>query len=212
MSDNWYRLEKIVKWTGLSVNAFAINIGLKRSENLYQIKKGNNRISPDLAELITKKYSVISRGWLLTGEGDMFCEPTPEIDNGIPFYSMDVIEAEKNINQQAPVEEPRFNINIPIFTGCDFAALSLTPAMEPEIPAGAIVILKKYEVKNLIPGESFLIITPHFKGIRIIRKGVEASEIMLCAKNTTNYDPIVINIEDIQSLYIIKGIIVNNNV
>ena len=56
MLDTWHRLERVIKWTGLSVNSFALNIGLKRSENLYQIKKGNNGISRDLATLITTKY------------------------------------------------------------------------------------------------------------------------------------------------------------
>ena len=68
-SEKWRRLERVIKWTGLSINSFALTIGLKRSENLYQIKKGNNGISRDLAELITAKYPSVSKGWLLTGEG-----------------------------------------------------------------------------------------------------------------------------------------------
>ena len=74
MLDTWHRLERVIKWTGLSVNSFALNIGLKRSENLYQIKKGNNGISRDLATLITTKYPSVSKAWLLTGEGEMFVE------------------------------------------------------------------------------------------------------------------------------------------
>ena len=70
-SEKWRRLERVIKWTGLSINSFALTIGLKRSENLYQIKKGNNGISRDLAELITAKYPSVSKGWLLTGEGEM---------------------------------------------------------------------------------------------------------------------------------------------
>ena len=60
--DAWHRLERVIKWTGLSVNSFALNIGLKRSENLYQIKRGNNGISRDLAELIAAKYPSVSKG------------------------------------------------------------------------------------------------------------------------------------------------------
>ena len=70
MTD-WQRLEQVIKWTGLSTNAFATGIGLKRSENLYQIKRGNNRISKNLAELIVRKYGSVNRAWLLTGEGEM---------------------------------------------------------------------------------------------------------------------------------------------
>lgn len=36
----WERLSEVIGYSGLSVNAFAKAIGLKRGENLYQIKKG----------------------------------------------------------------------------------------------------------------------------------------------------------------------------
>ena len=64
-SEKWRRLERVIKWTGLSINSFALTIGLKRSENLYQIKKGNNGISRDLAELITAKSPITAwtRPW-----------------------------------------------------------------------------------------------------------------------------------------------------
>ncbi|MEG2480326.1 MAG: hypothetical protein RSA50_08655, partial [Mucinivorans sp.] len=68
---NWQRLEQVVRWSGMSTNKFAMSIGLKRSENLYQIKRGNFGISKELARLICAKYPMISRLWLLTGEGQM---------------------------------------------------------------------------------------------------------------------------------------------
>jgi len=39
-SADWLRLEEVINYSGMSVNAFALHIGLLRSENLYQIKKG----------------------------------------------------------------------------------------------------------------------------------------------------------------------------
>lgn len=35
----WERLKRVIRYSGLSTNAFARAIGLKRGENLYQIKK-----------------------------------------------------------------------------------------------------------------------------------------------------------------------------
>lgn len=81
MTD-WQRLEQVIKWTGLSTNAFATGIGLKRSENLYQIKRGNNRISKNLAELIVRKYGSVNRAWLLTGEGEMLDGATGDRSGG----------------------------------------------------------------------------------------------------------------------------------
>ena len=68
---NWQRLEQVVDWSNMSTNRFALSIGLKRSENLYQIKRGNFGISKELARLICQKYPEISKLWLLTGEGEM---------------------------------------------------------------------------------------------------------------------------------------------
>ena len=53
--DDWQRIEKVVRWAGLSVNAFALHIGLHRGENPYQLKPGNNGISTQLAELVVAR-------------------------------------------------------------------------------------------------------------------------------------------------------------
>ena len=88
--DDWQRIEKIVRWTGLSVNSFALSIGLNRSENLYRIKRGDNGISKELAELIAARYPEISRAWIITGEGGMFIGNTEE-RNLIPAYDIDAL-------------------------------------------------------------------------------------------------------------------------
>ena len=88
--DDWQRIEKVVRWAGLSVNAFALHIGLHRGENLYQIKRGNNGISKELAELIVARYPEISRAWLVTGEGEMFAGGIA-VRSMIPVYDTDVI-------------------------------------------------------------------------------------------------------------------------
>ena len=153
MLDTWHRLERVIKWTGLSVNSFALNIGLKRSENLYQIKKGNNGISRDLATLITTKYPSVSKAWLLTGEGEMFVEQVAASASqaGVPYYGMDILAAV----DETVLPSPQFYISIPIFDNCDIAAQNIGTAMLPEIAPGAIVILKRWNVESIVPGESY---------------------------------------------------------
>ena len=87
--DNWQRIECIVRWTNMTVNYFAHHIGLPRGENLYQIKKGNNGISRNLADKIVAKFPEISLPWLLTGEGRMFVDEK-QSGQQIPFYKFDV--------------------------------------------------------------------------------------------------------------------------
>lgn len=208
MLDTWHRLERVIKWTGLSVNSFALNIGLKRSENLYQIKKGNNGISRDLAALITNKYPTVSKGWLLTGEGDMFIEQLPPASSvGVPYYGMDVLAAV----EETQLPQPRFHIDVPLFSDCDLAALNIGTAMQPEIPAGSIVVLKRWTVEAIVPGESYLVVTSHFRGIRIIRNGQTPSELLLLPGNTEQFDPIAVQKDDINKLFMVRGIIVKKN-
>lgn len=38
--DNWQRIDSVIRWANMTINYFALYIGLPRGENLYQIKKG----------------------------------------------------------------------------------------------------------------------------------------------------------------------------
>lgn len=210
MWDAWHRLERVIKWTGLSVNSFALNIGLKRSENLYQIKRGNNGISRDLAELIATKYPSVSKGWLLTGEGSMFIDgQSSDVDSeqGVPYYGMDALTAV--CSESMP--DPLFRINLPMFADGDLAALNIGSAMYPDIPSGAIVILKEWSVQGVVPGEIYLIVTQYFRGIRIIRQGQDSDQLLLVASNSDQFDPITLSREEITKLYIVQGIIIKKN-
>lgn len=165
-TEKWHRLEQVIKWTGLSINAFALHIGLKRSENLYQIKKGNNGISHDLAELITAKYPSISKGWLLTGEGEMMIDQKRTSKNsGIPCYGMDAVEAVEMLERTNGEQllQPQFYIDFPPLKRCDLAALSLSDAMQPEVPAGSYVLLRRQNPDELLPGAMCLILSETFK-------------------------------------------------
>lgn len=71
------RIEAVVEWSGMSANAFARHIGLPRGENIYQIKKGNNGISIDVAEKICTCFHELDKLWLLTGDGEMFRKDAP---------------------------------------------------------------------------------------------------------------------------------------
>ena len=61
---DWQRIEMVIQQSKLTVNAFARHIGLPRGENLYQIKKGNNGISLDVAKRIVSKFPQVDRQML----------------------------------------------------------------------------------------------------------------------------------------------------
>ena len=66
----WNRIEAVINMAHMTTNAFARHIGLPRGENLYQIKRGNNGVSLDLANRIVAKFSEVSKLWLLLSNKD----------------------------------------------------------------------------------------------------------------------------------------------
>lgn len=203
MIDAWHRLEKVIKWTGLSVNGFARELGLNRAENLYQIKKGNNGISRELAVLICNKYSQISRGWLLSGEGDMFVTMREGDLKHLPYYNTNI---EKLVTKSA-FGDPEDEMMIPQFKQNLFSANYQSDAMSPEIPKGSIVFCSKTEFSKIIFGEPYMVVGETFTGIRFIRNHEQENLLRLVAKNR-DYDDVVIKKNTVITLYHIVGYLV----
>ncbi len=65
------RLATVLRASGLpSLNSLARRLGLKRSENLYQIRRGYYGISEELARRIHNLYPQFSVTWLVLGIGE----------------------------------------------------------------------------------------------------------------------------------------------
>ncbi|MEG1759700.1 MAG: hypothetical protein RSB23_06745 [Alistipes sp.] len=204
--NNWQRIENIIKWANMSTNYFARYIGLTRGENLYQIKRGNNGISLDLADRIVAKFPQIDKLWLLTGEGQMFVEA--ELRGvQIPFYVYDV---EANITLLKSLT-PKNNFVIPQLKECDFAMLYMGRAMGTRIPIGTIVILKTADRDAIIPGAEYVVVTQKFVTLRIVRATANEGELRLVAGDRENFDDILVNIKDVKSVYKVNGKLIINH-
>ncbi len=213
MTD-WQRLEQVVKWSGMSTNKFALHIGLKRSENLYQIKRGNFGISKELARLIVEHYPQISQLWLLTGHGDMLhgedsadaqMMSISKIKGAIPYYSM---HADTLIGLDYSEIEPQSYMLLPSLEDCDLAAPITGNAMSPQIESGAVLALKKISIENLLPGQIYLVSTKEFAALRFLRADPQSkNKVILIPQNTDSYDQISIDKSKINSLYLVRGVL-----
>lgn len=203
MQDDWLRLEKVIKWTGLSVNSFARAVGLNRAENLYQIKKGNNGISRDLAFLISAKYPQISKGWVLTGEGNMFTNDSVHVCS-IPYYDMDVMKIVRNPEEY----QTRKFISVPMLEDADFAAVYYGEGMPSNIPSGATVVLKRETSDTIIPGRAYVVVCDKITLLRYIRRDDDSSRLRLVAQDRNMYDDVCIDESQIKDLYVVRGVII----
>ena len=112
------------------------------------------------------------------------------------------------MEQQPPTIQPQFYIHFPPLKHCDLATLSLSDAMQPEIPAGSYVLLRRQQSDELLPGSTCLILSDTFKGIRIVRQSSQADELLLLPRNSDAYDPIHIKRDAIHKLFVVEGIII----
>ncbi|WP_418990858.1 hypothetical protein [Alistipes sp.] len=204
--NNWQRIEAVIKWANMSTNYFARYIGLARGENLYQIKRGNNGISLDVADRIVTRFPQIDKLWLLTGEGQMFADEDLR-GAQIPFYNIDV---EQGIGLMEHLES-QSSLIIPQLGDCDLAMTYTGRAMGEMVPSGTIVILKKVDREAIIPGEEYVIVSRKIVTLRIVRVAEGEQTLRLVAGDRENYDDILLNANDIVSLYKVRGKLIINN-
>ena len=204
--NDWQRIEAVIKWANMSTNYFARYIGLARGENLYQIKRGNNGISLDVADRIVSKFPQVDKLWLLTGEGQMFSE---ERTRGaqIPYYNVDVEQGIAHLEHL----DAESNLVVPPVGACDLAMCYTGRAMGSIVPPGTVVLLKAVDRDAIIPGGEYVIVCRKIVTLRIVRAADEEGKVRLVAGDRENYDDIVLNVSDIVSVYNVKGKLIINS-
>lgn len=170
-NDSWKKIEAIIaRYKFQSVNAFACHLGLNRAENLFQIKRGNNRISRELAENICALFPEVSKAWLMTGENQMLKSAHDSQDImrkiiEIPFYAA-VPENPDRVNPNTILYCSKEIVN-----SVELATTYRGNALLPTYKSGAILFMNRWGLKDeLIYGDVYYIRTVNFSKFRIIRK------------------------------------------
>ncbi|MFR9504443.1 MAG: hypothetical protein SNH73_08385 [Rikenellaceae bacterium] len=204
--SDWERLESVIEWANMTTNYFARYIGLSRGENLYQIKRGNNAISRNLATMIVAKFPQVNLLWLLTGDGQMLCGEEHS-GGSIPFYNVDV---EQHVNTLDTLE-PYSPLVLPPNIDCDFGMLYLGRAMGDVTPPNSVLLLKKILPEMIIPGNECVIVTKKIVLLRIVKlEAVDGSysRLRLIATNDQLYGDIVVDLSEVESAYAVRGKII----
>lgn len=200
-NQSWERLDSVIRWANMTVNAFGRHIGLVRSENLYQIKAGRNGISQNLARRIVAKFPEISLGWLLSGEGDMF----GDVARGrIPYYEADLTSC--GVLRGESVEASSF-ITMPFSEECDCALRSYDRAMNGDIIAGSILFLQKKDIDAIIPCHLYVIVTQNFVILRRVRlqTAQDGQRELVLEPSEEGYDSLTVNEQAVERVYKVVG-------
>lgn len=213
MTD-WQRLEQVIKMAGLSTNAFALAIGLGRSETIYQIKRGQHGISKALAQRIVQKYPDINIAWLLTGEGEMTVVPQP-VQTGtetrhrtIPYFDKDIFRI---VAADRLPSEASDHIYIPGFEDCDFAAVVTGNDCGSEFPAASLVLVKQVAPADpVLSGRIYLVVTAEWVRMCSLHARPERpGELRLGAPSGSGEPFVTLDRECIRSLYLVAGVVLH---
>jgi repressor LexA len=124
----------------------------------------------------------------------------------IPFYESDAFAGPMAAFNDG-VEIPSSYIYSPGFEDCTMACRASGDSMEDKVHAGDIIVCKQIHNKEILSyGDMYLIVTAEHRLLKVVRKGSERGWIILRSYNK-EYDDIDIKLDDVLSLFLIKGVI-----
>lgn len=218
------RINTLLGYTKLNGKNFALRIGLSYPDSIYHIQRGRNGISDKLADRIVMAFPEIDKGWLLTGEGDMFraaarcsgiVHPLPAFTTDarvgrqqVPLYDFEAVAGLVPIftNQNTPIDY----ISIPDLPKCDGAVYVRGDSMYPLLKSGDIVMYKQIQdYYNIIWGEMYLI-SFNYEGeeyitVKFIKKVEEKPDMVLLVSHNPHHAPKEIPVSAIRALAMVKA-------
>lgn len=200
-TGHWERLEQIIKATHHSTNSFAKHIGLPRGENLYQIKRGNNRISIDVAQRINELYPQYSISWLMFGVKEPLVLPGEESQvMRVPI----IRDLQKIANTIPDQTDGQLILSASVANGAQFAVPYMDDILNPYL-RNSMMLLRECGVNDIVYGNIYLVATASFRRFRIVQKDDDADNLRLKTTQPTLYEDIVIRREQITLLWLVCG-------
>ena len=200
---NWQRLSEVIRVTGHNVNSFARHIGLSRGENLYQIQRGNNGISEDVARRIHHHFPQYSVAWIMFGEENVAIvteQGDPVVR--IPLYHD--IWSEEFPPQESP--DDYLVLSASIAHDAELAVPYADDILNPFL-RGAILLLKQHREQDVIMfGNIYFIDLEGIRLFRIIKHYEQNSDLLCLTTIQPNvFSDIVVSWEQVSGLWRVVG-------
>lgn len=193
----WQRIEKVLKYADMSANYFAKYIGLARGENLYQIKRGRNRISLDVAQKIHRKFPRFSISWLMCGEPELIDNNRDTIKILPLYHDMWTMRFPDDSADE------QFVISTVAANGAQFAASYNGSSLEvPFFLRDTILLFRRQPLENVGTGSSLYLID--YKGKRLLRfldRNAYTDSILIVGIVPEYQDPEVVDCSAVDALW-----------
>lgn len=181
------RLEALRKFTGMSLKRLAEEADIKTTQTLYEIKKGKHSFSTDVATKIQKRWPEISRGWLMSGEGEMLLgenERESAEAKRVPLMPVSAFAGPIREFFDRGVKASDCETVISPSPGAEIAIPISGDSMEPMFHDGTIAFIKKINDRAFIPwGHTMVIDTENGAFVKDIYPGDDNSTIIARSKN-----------------------------
>ena len=184
-----------------------LRLGLKRSENLYRIRKGYNGISMDLALRIRNICPSLSLSWLLGGEGDPEAPDRTSAEAAsaevlyLPLYP-DLLSLDRDFR---PGEDRRIPFPSWLCHEAEAAVSCCSDALSPRLLPGDCMLLARTPAESIVFGRAYVVVVGEARLCRIIRKGESPERVRLVSLKPGKYDEIAVPRTEIDGLYRICG-------
>lgn len=192
------RIKRVIEESGMNVTAFARHIGLFRGANLYQILKGKNGISINLAEKIHAKYPNYSVGWLVSGE-------TTNSEGKVvflPFY--------QNFETMSfpPVlsTDDKLAISVKYAQNAQIAVAYADDLLNPYLRNSVLLLREIATDEPICYGNIYLVVTDNLRLFRYVYKNRNrSSELRLTTSERLLANDVVILKEHVRSMWLVCG-------
>jgi len=157
------RLIALKLHTGMSLKRMAEEAGINTPQTLYEIKKGRHSFSQDVAVKLQRRWPEVSRGWIMSGEGEMLLlEPgdhpnEPHVER-VPLLPVSAFAGPiRNFLSGGITMHDCETVYSPT-PGAELAVPVTGDSMEPMLHDGTIIFVKRINDRAFIPWGHTLVI------------------------------------------------------
>lgn len=205
------RLKLFLEHLHIGQAAFERRVGIS---NGY-VNNLNGSIGSSVIGKIATAYPELNTSWLLTGEGEMIimAKHTRSVAAPVIRYWPDARTASGTHIAFDKQNNGEFReMVMPGFGDCTDAIPLFGDSMHPRYKAGQILILKPWVESFIESGQIYLIVTrTNYCTVKYIKPcSSDHKKITCVSENSETYPPFDIPIDDICSLYLVKGAIEQN--
>ena len=211
------KIDQLLNLLNVNAKSFSEALGYERPQIIYDIQKGKTkRISPILADKIVSVFPTVNRAWLLADEGEMLrttevAEAADENGDSVGAVSPHLVPLIPDEAFAGPLENlgresvmmHNCKLVVSPIPGAEFAIQISGDSMEPEIPNGSRVFMRKINDRAFIPWGHTLVIDSE-NGIyikKVFPPSQDNPECVEARSANPKYPPMHIPMESIFGLY-----------